>query len=262
MITQPLTHWIDRTLIALAFLSRIPVPSSVFVRHPDLPLAGSAAFFPLAAILITLPAIAVLLVSSWLQPELSTALALATLAMTTGALHEDGLADCADAFFAPVSRERRLEIMKDSRIGTFGGLALIVQFVMGWSALSAIVDHSAFAGVAALLCVSAMSRAGVVWHWHVLPFARPGGLAESQGRPTWGSVLIAASLAGTTALIVVPWAFGWLALAMLLATATLATLASMILARGKIGGQTGDTLGMAQKLTEVFVLVALAGWVG
>ncbi|MCU0831308.1 MAG: adenosylcobinamide-GDP ribazoletransferase [Rhizobiaceae bacterium] len=263
LTTRDLIQWADATLIAVAFLSRIPVAGSVFARNPGALLAECAWAFPLAGLVIALPACLVMLAAAAALPaSMAAALVLAALAMIAGALHEDGLADCADAFFAPVNRERRLDIMKDSRIGTFGALALIIHFALAWSALTAIIELSAMAAAASIIAAAGLSRTGIVWHWHVLPFARAGGLAERQGRPDWNAVLASAGIACVIALCVIPTAFGWLALLAALASAALASLAGMIVARAKIGGQTGDTLGMTQKLVEVFVLTALAGWAG
>jgi adenosylcobinamide-GDP ribazoletransferase len=256
---RPMRPFTTRLTLALGFLSRLPMPGRVFAAHPDARLAESADTFALAGVVIALPAILVLILGGWLPTPVSAALALATLTAATGALHEDGLADCADAFFAPVSRERRLEIMKDSRIGTFAGLALIFQFAVAWASLTAILEAGLMPACVALVAASALSRAGLVWHWQVLPFARPGGLAESQGKPEWRAVpLNAASAIVVAFLCLVPF-FGIWGLAMALLAAISGALAAMVLARGKIGGQTGDTLGLTQKLAEVFVIAALAG---
>jgi adenosylcobinamide-GDP ribazoletransferase len=261
LTTADLRNAMDRTGMALAFLSRIPVPSSVFARNPDRPLAESAALFPVAGVIISIAGVLALLIASPLPASIAAVIALAAMMMVTGGLHEDGIADCADAFFAPVSRDRRLDIMKDSRIGTFGALALIVQFALGWSALTMLIEVSTLHAMSALAAAAALSRAGIVWHWQVLPFARPSGLAGTSGRPAWSQLGIAAVAAASIAAFALMPLFGWLAAAVTMLVSVVATLAAMILARGKIGGQTGDTLGMTQKLVEVFVLTALAGWV-
>ncbi|MGL4406666.1 MAG: adenosylcobinamide-GDP ribazoletransferase, partial [Notoacmeibacter sp.] len=163
-------------------MSRIPLPGAVFAANPDAKLAESADVFPIVGIIVAFPAAFIFLIANvfW-PPIISSALALIALTAITGALHEDGLADCADAFFGSNNKERRLEIMKDSRIGTFGALALVFVFALGWASLATIAErHGAFAAAIALCVAASTSRAGLVWHWHVLPSARADGLASSQ----------------------------------------------------------------------------------
>lgn len=245
---------------ALGFLSRLPLPSGPFAEAPDAPLSGDAGAFALAGVVIALPAALVLaLAASMLAPLPAAMLALITMTALTGALHEDGLADCADAFFSPHPVERRLEIMKDSRIGTFGALALVFQFALGAAALAAILEAAGtWPAAAAMVAAAALSRAGIVWHWHVLPFARPGGLAAGQGRPGWNAVVLGAASAAAIAGLMLSAPFGLGGLAAALTAALTGAFCAMVLARAKIGGQTGDTLGLTQKAAELFVLLALA----
>jgi adenosylcobinamide-GDP ribazoletransferase len=249
-----------RLILALGFLSRIPLPGKVFSANADAKLSESADVFPVVGLAIALPATLVFFLASLIwPPAISSALALITLTMVTGALHEDGLADCADAFFGARDVERRLEIMKDSRIGTFGALALIFVFALGWACFTQIAEaNGTYAGIAALFLAASISRAGTVWHWHVLPPARADGVAASQGKPEWSAVVLAAIYA---AIITVPLVFVLFGLGTSIITmvfAFFAPLVAMILARAKIGGHTGDTLGLTQKITELAVLLALA----
>jgi adenosylcobinamide-GDP ribazoletransferase len=249
-----------RLILALGFLGRIPLPGKVFAANPDAKLSESADIFPLIGLVIALPAAFVFFTASMIWPPvISAVLALAALTAITGALHEDGVADCADAFFGARDITRRLDIMKDSRIGTFGGLALVFVFALGWACLTQIAEaNGTYAAMAALFIAAAASRAGMVWHWHVLPPARADGLAAAQGKPDWNAVVFAAVY---TAIIVIPVAFALFGLAITIvvfAFAFFATLGVMILSRAKIGGHTGDTLGLSQKITELSVLLALA----
>jgi adenosylcobinamide-GDP ribazoletransferase len=249
-----------RLILALGFLSRIPLPGATFAAHPEAKLAESADAFPVVGLIIALPAAVVFFLASLIWPPvISAALALISLTAITGALHEDGLADCADAFFGARNIERRLEIMKDSRIGTFGALALVFVFALGWACLTQIAEaNGTYAAVAALLVAATASRAGLVWHWHVLPPARPDGLAASQGKPEWSAVVLAATYA---TLLTVPLTFalfGFGMMIMVVAFAFISSLTAMIISRAKIGGHTGDTLGLTQKIAELSVLLALA----
>jgi adenosylcobinamide-GDP ribazoletransferase len=257
-LTEP--KLLERLIIALSFLSRIPLPSGVFESHPSVKLAGTADVFAIVGAVIAVPSALVLAIGAALwPPQIAALLALLSLILITGALHDDGLADCADAFFVQRNTEARLAIMKDSRIGAYGTLALITVFALEWAALTAIINQAGIlAAMAALLVVGAVSRAGLIWHWHVLPEARPDGLAASQGKPIWRDVLVNAGVTAIVVIVVVPFWFSILHLIWLMLFAPAFALLTMILARAKIGGMTGDTLGLAQKLTGLGALLALA----
>ncbi|MGH7003553.1 MAG: adenosylcobinamide-GDP ribazoletransferase, partial [Alphaproteobacteria bacterium] len=170
---------------ALAFLSRLPVPQRWFDGYTGA-LAGTVRGFPLAGMIIALPAALVLLIAFLLDlPELVAALlAVMALVVTTGALHEDGLADVADGFYGGSSPERRLEIMKDSAIGAYGMLALVFSVLLRTALLAEILD--ALAILPALLVVigtEAVSRAVLVKFWQTLPSARMHGVAGQAGTP-------------------------------------------------------------------------------
>jgi adenosylcobinamide-GDP ribazoletransferase len=181
----------------------------------------------------------------------AAALALAVLAMVTGALHEDGLADTVDGFWGGRDRDRRLSIMKDSRIGSYGALALILSVLLRWSALAALFGGGA--GLLALMAVGALSRASMAGVMALLPFARPGGLAAGTGHPPILAVLTGGGLALLLALASVGPAALAAALAALVAAAAVGALAWH-----RIGGQTGDVLGAAQQAAEMAGLVVLA----
>ena len=179
------------------------------------------------------------------------AVALAVAALATGALHEDGLADTADGLFGGWTKERRLEIMKDSRIGSYGVLALMVVTLARWSAITALVAGGHWA---AILAAAGLSRAPMAAVMAGLPNARGNGLSASTGAPTRGAAAGAAGLALLLALLLT----GGTAIAMGLAV--LATTAGVAaLAKRKIGGQTGDILGATQQMAETAALAVAAG---
>jgi adenosylcobinamide-GDP ribazoletransferase len=250
-----------RLILALGFMSRVPLPGATFAANPDAKLAESADVFPVVGVVVAIPAALVFFLASLIwPPAISAALALVVLTAITGALHEDGLADCADAFFGAPIIERRLEIMKDSRIGTFGALALVFVFALGWACLTQIEEaNGTYAAIAALFVAASASRAGLVWHWHVLPSARLDGLAASQGKPEWNAVVLAALYATIIAVPLVFWLFGLGTVITAFAFGFFGSLLAMIISRAKIGGHTGDTLGFTQKIAELSVLMALAG---
>jgi adenosylcobinamide-GDP ribazoletransferase len=189
-----------------------------------------------------------------LPPNLAALLALAATALVTGALHEDGLADTADGLGGGRTRERKLEIMRDSRIGTYGVCALVLSFGLRWSALATIADPSLVAF--ALLSTHAAARAGVPAFMLLVPPARPDGLSASAGSPPGRSAAIA-------------FALGTLALALALGPGKaligliLLTLAGLLLARlaiRQIGGQTGDVLGAFEQIGEILILLVAASF--
>ncbi|WP_102110440.1 adenosylcobinamide-GDP ribazoletransferase, partial [Oceaniglobus roseus] len=176
---------------------------------------------------------------------------LGTGAALTGGLHEDGLADTVDGFWGGWTRERRLEIMADSRIGTYGVIALVLSLGLRWSALATL--FAAGIGWGALIAAAALSRVPMAALSCALPPARPSGLSARVGRPaqsTVGLALLAALL------LAIPCAG-----APVLPAAVLIALAASGLARlalRRIGGQTGDVLGAAQQLAETTALIVFA----
>ncbi len=234
---------------ALGLLTRLPVPISV---PPS--LADAAWAFPLAGLV---PGVACAL-SLWTGmalglPSLAVGLlALAAAAVVTGALHEDGLADCGDAFAAPGDRARRLEIMRDSRIGAHGGLALIVTVGLRASGLAALGAAEMWWAAGFAL---AAARAAPVPLMRLLPLARADGLAVSVGQPSWARTVLALALA---ALFMVGAGWGGIA-AFVFAGLTLGIWA--MLAKRWFGGYTGDVLGAAEQFAEIALLLTLAAFI-
>jgi adenosylcobinamide-GDP ribazoletransferase len=183
----------------------------------------------------------------------ATVLAIAAAILVTGALHEDGLADTADALGAHTTRERRLEILRDSRVGTFGALAVGLALLFSFSIL-------------APLGVADLARAAVVAHvlarWSILPQtllvpgARPGG-AGALVR-AGGPVTVAATAYSAAIALAVGRPVGG---AVALAVAVAITALGGLVARRTLGGITGDTLGATAKITELATYAALvAAW--
>jgi adenosylcobinamide-GDP ribazoletransferase len=179
-------------------------------------------------------------------------LALAATAFVTGALHEDGLADTADGLGGGRTRERKLDIMRDSRIGTYGTCALILSFGLRWSALAAIADPWKVA--MALSAAHAAARAGVPAFMWLVPPARPDGLSAAAGRPPTRSVAIALGL-GALFLVC---GFGPADAMIGLILLALTGLVLARLATRHIGGQTGDILGALEQIGEISILLLAA----
>ncbi|MEM6482648.1 MAG: adenosylcobinamide-GDP ribazoletransferase, partial [Pseudomonadota bacterium] len=183
---------------ALALLTRLPVS----VGQTERDAARAAWAYPIVGLF---PAalsglIGSLAMTLGLGAAIASILALGTGAIVTGALHEDGLADCADGFWGAWTTKRRLEIMRDSRIGAYGVLTLIVTFAMRWAALSALFETDL--GVAALLAAGAISRASMPALMTFLPPARPGGLSHHVGRPPLASTALALAITTVIALFI------------------------------------------------------------
>ena len=188
-------------------------------------------------------------------PALAAAvIAIGLLALATGALHEDGLADTADGFGGGRTRERKLAIMRDSRIGAYGVLALLLVTLLRVGALAAM---GGAAGFAALIAAAALGRGFAALPMSLLPPARADGLGRAAGRaPGFCMALILAVAAATLA--AAGYALPWRAVGYAVAGAFFAVLFVTVLAQRHIGGVTGDVLGAAILAGEAAALVALA----
>ncbi|WP_343314808.1 adenosylcobinamide-GDP ribazoletransferase [Brucella sp. BE17] len=254
---------IGDTIRSLGFLSRLPLPDKWLGRwntHSHESWPPSTRAFPLAGgVLGFLGGVALFIANALHLPALACGfIAVGALAAMTGALHEDGLGDTVDGFFGASNRERRLDIMKDSRIGTFAAITLVVWVGIKASLLATILErlgpgHTVFV----LIASEAASRAAMLALWHGLPSARPGGLADGIGQPEWETVVYGAGL-GLVILAIGLWPAGGIA-ALIYSLALVSGLLFGFskLCMVKIGGQTGDTLGAAQQIASLGVLVGL-----
>ena len=241
---------------ATGLLSRLPIPHGA-LRHGG-SAAGFAWAFPVAGALIgTVAALTdVLAAQVGLPHGMRAALVLVVLVSVTGAIHEDGLADSTDGLWGGADRARRLEIMKDSRIGTYGVLALILSLLIRWLALSALLQAGSpwF-----LIGVAALSRAPMVALMGWMPTARPDGLSASVGQPGARTVWLALCAGGVIALATLA-PFGIAGAAFAALSVALVSLALARLAISRIGGQTGDILGACQQLAESAALLSLTAF--
>ncbi|MEO1105427.1 MAG: adenosylcobinamide-GDP ribazoletransferase, partial [Pseudomonadota bacterium] len=189
----------------------------------------------------------------------SASLAVVTLLVVTGALHEDGLADCADGFWGGGTTERRLDIMRDSRIGTYGVLALISAVLLKVAVMQSAIAAGPLFGALTLVAAAVAARAVALYAWVGLPPARTDGLAVGIGRPTIASfrsaVLVAIAM---TALLVAWWAPIGFIVAALAAAVAAKTCASI--AERKIGGHTGDVIGASVVTSDLLYALALTMW--
>ena len=237
--------------VALVFLTRLPVRLARPWRAED--LAASAPMFPAVGALLGLAG-GVAYALAWhlgLTSFLAALAAIAVVALLTGAMHEDGLADVADGFGGGRTRDDTLRIMRDSRLGTFGALALLLVVLARTGALANLAQPLLV--LPALVTAGAVSRAALPAVLWALPSARPDGLAAAAGRPHWTRVAAGVALACVLAFLLLGPAT---ALTGVLAAGLLALLVAALAWR-RIGGITGDVLGAAQQVAELGFLLAL-----
>ncbi len=253
MATPPAPMQVARDLkVALSFSTRLPLGHSIQATGADvaracwaLPIAGAVvgAIGTLAYWLAT---------SASIPPMAAAALAVAATVLTTGALHEDGLADVADGFGGGATRERKLEIMRDSRLGTYGACALVLSLLLRISAVAQLAEPALVA--AALVAAHIGARAvmpAVMWF---VPPAKPDGLSASAGLPPIAGVVIAAVLGAIALGIGLGPGPGAIAVLVTLIGAALVARLSI----AQIGGQTGDVLGAVEQIGEILILLLAA----
>lgn len=238
-------------IVALQFLTRLPVPP--LQRFEARWLDAASAYFPLVGWLVGAIAAAVFWGAAALLPgpALPAIIAVAASMLVTGAFHEDGLADTFDGLGGGLTRERKLEIMKDSRIGTYGMCALTTALAVKAASLSALpLAHA----VAALFVVNAGARIVPVAASALLPYG--GDSAGAKVAPIEPSPqrLLLALVTGLLPFLFLPMAAAIVALM----AGTLAAVLILSWAWRAIGGHTGDVLGAAEQAFETAALVGLA----
>ncbi|PBC03290.1 adenosylcobinamide-GDP ribazoletransferase [Mesorhizobium sp. WSM3860] len=238
---------LDDIGLTLVFFTRLRLPSSDFGRRSLAEAIWAAPFAGLAVAVIGALVYAIV-VALGLAAGPAAALALAATMLVTGCLHEDGLSDIADGFGGGRTREKKLEIMRDSRIGAYGAAALGMSLLIRWSALSELAGPGHI--FLALLAAHAASRGLFGAFMHLLPPARTDGLSADAGSVTAETGVVGAAL-GTVALLAL--GHGGAIAAFILLGLLFAAFRALCLSQ--IGGQTGDTIGALQQLGEIAVLL-------
>lgn len=236
----------------ITFLTRLPLPGTTTEMAG--PLAEGAWAFPLAGLVVSVPAAVVyaIAVSLGLASLPAAVLCIACMVALSGALHEDGLADVADGFGGGGNRERKLAIMRDSRIGAYGVVVLVLSLAARITAIAAIASPAAVTG--AVIAAAALSRATMTGAMYALPAARSDGLGAGAGKPSARIVIASLTLGFVIALAALDWKGADTALV----AAVLGGGAVAFLARRQIGGHTGDVLGAVQQAAEIAILLSLA----
>nr|WP_306266223.1 adenosylcobinamide-GDP ribazoletransferase [Pararhizobium sp. IMCC3301] len=248
-------------LLCLAFFTRLPVSLS-FEQPAD--MSKSSRMFPATGLIIGgIGSLAMAV--AWLLglPVIAVSvLAVATMILATGALHEDGLADMVDGFGGGRDRMRKLEIMKDSHIGTYGVLALVLSQGLRISLLSALISADLIIAMAALTGSAVASRAASMVFWSALPPARKDGLSRDVGQPDRAALTFAMAMTLIVLLAVLWWSAGPAALVAAVVVSGLSIWLLIGLCHHQIGGQTGDTIGAAQQISELAFMAGLLMSVG
>jgi adenosylcobinamide-GDP ribazoletransferase len=234
---------------SLGFLTRLPMARAAPAGGADIGRAAWA--FPIAGIVVGMIGAIVYVFAyklgftAWPSATLSI---VATLAVT-GCLHEDGLADTADGFGGGGTREQKLDIMRDSRIGTYGVCALIASILIRAGALASLGDPKLVA--MALIAAHGAARATLPAFMALLPPARGDGLSYAAGQPPQDRAMIAGGLGILILVLFLGLAPGILALILLVGAVALMAWLSM----RQIGGQTGDVIGALEQVGEIIVLL-------
>ncbi|WP_417812256.1 adenosylcobinamide-GDP ribazoletransferase [Thalassospira alkalitolerans] len=246
----PVNGLLDDFWRALALLSRIPVSMRCDFR-PEA-ITRSVWCWPFVGLFIAGVAIIPAFLTDILIGNSAVTAIMATLVLVllTGAMHEDGIADCADGFGGGQDRQRKLEIMRDSRIGTYGVIALVLCLALRIVLLSLASDSGSMAAI--LIVMAVTSRAAIPVVMHFLDPARMDGLGKGAGRP---ELLMVVGGIGVALLLVLV-----VAGPMAVITSVMAMMVAVVLvgwiAKSQIGGHTGDVLGMTQIASELFVGIA------
>ncbi|WP_028226095.1 adenosylcobinamide-GDP ribazoletransferase [Paraburkholderia ferrariae] len=241
---------------ALGYFTRVPVPR--WVGFEPAWLNAAARYFPLVGALVgALAALVYLVALRVFPPGVAVLLSMGATLVATGAFHEDGLADCCDAFGGGYTREDVLRIMHDSRIGAFGAIGLVVALMLKWQTLASLPPMRA---AALMIAGHAASRACAISYLVSLDYVRAEGKAKPVAQRMGAGALLCASVFG------LPWLFwpawpDWRA-----GVASLAVLAVLRYLLGRyfvkrIGGYTGDCLGFAQQVFELALYLVGLAWI-
>ena len=254
-------------LLALQFFTRVPVtgPLAAWVGFSPQMLRASAAHLPGIGWLVGTVAALVFAGAGWGLPGVAGALVAAVLStiatvMLTGAFHEDGLADVADGLGGSANRERALEIMKDSRIGAFGAVALVLALGLKFALLAALAGRGPQAAAVAIVGAHVLSRLMPLFLIRWLPYVGDSGATKSKP--------LADAISPGALAIAAVWTVPAVALLLVAhdAVHVVAAVLAAVLAAGwmarlfvrRLQGFTGDGLGATQQVCELAIYLALA----
>jgi adenosylcobinamide-GDP ribazoletransferase len=244
--------------IALQFLTRVPVPA--WVGWQPVWMNDSARHFPAVGLVVGGTAAFVLWAAAlWWTAAVAVLLSMAATIWLTGAFHEDGLADTCDGLGGAVDRERALAIMKDSRLGTYGAVGLLLVLALKAAALHGLATRDLLAALAALPLAHAWSRVATVVLLRWLPYggdadhAKAKPMAQQVDGLAFGIALMWGVIAAVGAAVFLPQAALWWAAV----AAVVVTLWMAGWLRRRLGGYNGDALGATQQFCEVAVYLSV-----
>ena len=233
---------------AVSFLTVLPVANADGGPGERL----GRAYFPAIGALIGLVAGGTFaLLSSLTAPLLAASCAIAVHSILTGAIHLDGLADCADGLLGGGDSARRLEVMRDPRLGSFGVTAIVIVLLLEVAAISSM---SPARGLAALVIAGGVSRLATLWVIALVPYVRASGL----GVAVWDARHRLADLVFGSASALLVCAIDWRRAAVALPFVALSAVAVAMLARRRVGGATGDVYGATSELCQLATLLVFA----
>ncbi len=246
---------ISNFLLTVAFFTRFPIPEKAGrkIDH-NASLTDAIGYFPIVGGLIGCVLAGVWFVASFALPPLVAAgLTIGLGVILTGALHEDGFADCADGLGATPDRDKALDIMRDSRVGAYGALALVWTIGIRWVALASLAP---IAGALALIIAHCTSRNAIIIAMRLAPYARPEGLGQMAAGTLSDRALTLAFIIALAISILVGQIAGVVAfcIGMLVAWLFMTYLVK------RLGGYTGDGLGAMQQIAEISILIVMAGF--
>lgn len=246
----------DDIVMCLRFFSRLPAGDRPF-EAPD--LNRMALGLPFASVLIALGPVAVLLVLALLGVPGWFAAGMGVLAMilVTGAMPDDAVADAADGLGGGQTVERRLEIMKDSRHGSYGVAALCLYIMLRIAALGSVAAVNPYAAAGIWICATVLARSGSLWLTNELPAARSGGAAAAVGRVELRPFLLGAGFAAVVAFLAAAPFTSFVAVVLAVVAAALIAKGWAGLCRRLVGGQTGDLIGALHVVIELGVLTVM-----
>lgn len=246
----------DDLIMGLRFFSRLPTGDSPFEK-PNLNRIAVGLSFT-SVVIGFLPALLMML-AAWLGVPnyFAATLGVAAMLVATGAMADDALADSADGLIGGATIERRLEIMKDSRHGTYGVAAIGLYLLLRVTAIGAVAAYNPLAAGAIWLASTVIGRSASLWVSVALPNAREGGASASVGRVSRKAFFGGMGFAVLLAFVLAAPFTSVVAVILSLAAATGLAAAWVWTCRKLIGGQTGDLIGALQALIEVAVLTVL-----
>lgn len=246
----------DDLIMCLRFFSRLPTGSRPF-EAPD--LGRMALALPFASVVIGLGPAVLMIVLTLLgvPPWFAAGMGVLAMILVTGAMPDDAVADAVDGLLGGHSVERRLEIMKDSRHGSYGVAALTLYIVLRVAAIGGVAAVNPFAAAGIWIAATILARSGSLWLTHELPPARSGGAAAAVGQVGLRPFLFGAGFAAVLAFVLAAPATSLVGVILALAATLAIAKGWSRLCRRLVGGQTGDLIGALHVLIEIGVLTVL-----